>query len=73
MTAFLGEVKGAVIMSFGAGNGPFNIRHALKNASDEKLMVNITQCLKGEVEKDYATVNNTLYANLILRRKWTMD
>ena len=59
MKSCLDVVKGAVILTFGAGNGPDNNKELVQvfqEASDRKvLMVNITQCLKGEVEAAYAT------------------
>ena len=67
MTAFLSAVKGAVILTFGAGNGPDkneDVMQAFTDASQRDppvLMLNITQCLKGQVEAAYATgtVSNT--------------
>ena len=57
--AFLKAVKGAVILTFGAGNGPDKddgVMDAFKEANKRGvLMLNITQCLKGEVEAAYAT------------------
>ena len=59
MQSCLDAVKGAVILTFGAGNGPDKneeLMQVFKEASDRGvLMVNITQCLKGEVEAKYAT------------------
>ncbi len=59
MEACLSAVKGAVILTFGAGNGPDkneDLLKVFKNASDKGiLLMNITQCLKGEVEAAYAT------------------
>ena len=59
MEACLQPVKGAVILTFGAGNGPDSngdLMQVFKTASDRGvLMLNITQCLKGEVEAAYAT------------------
>ena len=53
------KVKGAVILTFGAGNGPDknqSVMNAFESANKrEVLMVNVTQCLKGEVEAAYAT------------------
>ena len=61
MNGFLSsdKVKGAVILKFGAGNGPDknqSVMDAFKAANKRGvLMVNVTQCLKGEVEAAYAT------------------
>ena len=56
MSAFLKAVKGAVILTFGAGNGPDKDDRVFKEAKKHGvLMLNITQCLKGEVEAAYAT------------------
>ena len=63
MNGFLSsdKVKGAVILTFGAGNGPDknqSVMDAFKDANKRGvLMVNVThdQCLKGEVEAAYAT------------------
>ena len=59
MQSCLDAVKGAVILTFGAGNGPDKneeLMQVFKKASDRGvLMLNITQCLKGEVEAAYAT------------------
>lgn len=59
MKSSLADVKGAVILTFGAGNGPdknTDLLAVFKAASDRGvLLVNITQCLKGEVEAAYAT------------------
>jgi L-asparaginase len=53
------KVKGAVILTFGAGNGPDKnqgVMDAFKAANKRGvLMLNVTQCLKGEVEAAYAT------------------
>ena len=58
MAAFLKVVKGAVILTFGAGNGPDQnegVMKAFKDAhKDGVLMLNVTQCLKGQVEAAYA-------------------
>lgn len=55
----MSEVKGAVVLTFGAGNGPDKnqgVIDALTAASKRGvLMLNITQCLKGTVEAAYAT------------------
>ena len=59
MQSCLKAVKGAVILTFGAGNGPDKneeLMQVFKDASDRGvLLLNITQCLKGEVEAAYAT------------------
>ena len=61
MSAFLSAVQGAVILTFGAGNGPDQneaVIQAFTEASQQDppvLMLNITQCLKGQVEAAYAT------------------
>ncbi len=59
MQSCLDAVKGAVILTFGAGNGPDKneeLMQVFKDASDRGvLLLNITQCLKGEVEAAYAT------------------
>ena len=57
--SFLSEVKGAVVLTFGAGNGPDkseDVMSAFTEASQRGvLMLNITQCLQGQVEAAYAT------------------
>lgn len=46
-------------MSFGAGNGPDDLKDVfLKANTNNVVLLNITQCLKGCVEDDYATVSN---------------
>lgn len=62
MQSCLTSVKGAVILTYGAGNGPSENRllmEVFKKATHRQiLLVNITQCLKGEVKASgsmYAT------------------
>ena len=58
MRSFLKPLKGAVLLTFGAGNAPTNTEFLKVLADADKrgvLMLNITQCLKGRVEDDYAT------------------
>ena len=59
MKSCLQDVKGAVILTFGAGNGPDKneeLMKVFKHASDRGvLLANVTQCVKGEVEAAYAT------------------
>ena len=59
MEACLKPVKGAVILTYGAGNGPDKNEHLMKVFDEASkrgvLMLNITQCLKGQVEAAYAT------------------
>ena len=55
---FLKPLEGAVVLTFGAGNGPDkddDILEAFTHASKTTLMLNITQCLKGRVADAYAT------------------
>lgn len=55
---FLKPLEGAVVLTFGAGNGPDKdeaILEAFTHASKTTLMLNITQCLKGRVADAYAT------------------
>ena len=74
MAACLAAVKGAVILTFGAGNGPDKNEDLLqtfeKAADSGVLMINITQCLKGEVEAAYATgtvyIINARFVQLLL-------
>jgi len=63
---FLKPLKGAVVLTFGAGNGPGkdqDIIQVFTEASKDTLVLNITQCLKGRVVDDYATgsVSKLLY------------
>lgn len=57
----MSALKGAVILTFGAGNGPDQNKELMKAFTDASqcdppvLMLNITQCLKGQVEAAYAT------------------
>lgn len=58
MESFLKPLKGAVLLTFGAGNAPTDKKFlAVLHVADKRgvLMLNITQCLKGRVEDDYAT------------------
>ena len=51
-------LKAAVILSYGAGNGPDSLDAVFKTAiKNNMVLLNITQCLKGCVEDDYATVS----------------
>ncbi len=55
-----GNLSGALILSFGTGNGPTQnkaLMNVFKQANDRGLfLVNLTQCLQGSVEMDdYAT------------------
>lgn len=55
---FLKPLNGAVVLTFGAGNGPDKSKDIIEvftEASKDTLMLNITQCLKGRVVDDYAT------------------
>ena len=58
MAAFLSVVKGAVILTFGAGNGPDQSKGVMKAFKEAHkngvLMLNVTQCLRGQVEAAYA-------------------
>ena len=59
MEACLKPVKGAVILTYGAGNGPDKNEDLMKVFDEASkrgvLMLNITQCLKGQVAAEYAT------------------
>jgi L-asparaginase len=52
---FAGELKGAIIHAYGAGNGPGSLEDVFKEAAGKKVVVACTQCLKGSVSFDYAT------------------
>lgn len=50
---------GAVILSYGGGNGPDDLKLVFETAVKKYnvVLLNITQCLKGRVEGAYATVS----------------
>lgn len=68
--AFLNPpIEGVVLQSYGAGNAPSNRKDILdefRKASDRGvIIVNITQCLTGQVSAAYETGNALLEAGVI--------
>lgn len=59
MKAFLTELRGVVLQTFGAGNIPTNrkdLTEVLKEANDRGvIIVNCTQCISGSVAEIYET------------------
>eukprot|EP00928_Gymnodinium_smaydae_P071805 TRINITY_DN5528_c0_g1_i3.p1 TRINITY_DN5528_c0_g1~~TRINITY_DN5528_c0_g1_i3.p1 ORF type:complete len:610 (-),score=93.79 TRINITY_DN5528_c0_g1_i3:302-1939(-) len=68
MRSFLAPLKGVVMQTFGAGNAPDQdpeFLAALKEATDRGcVIVNITQCVQGEVEAHYAAGTALLEAGV---------
>lgn len=68
MKSCLETVEGAVILTYGAGNGPdgnTELMEVFKEATERGvLLVNITQCLKGEVKSDLYATGRVCYINV---------
>eukprot|EP00931_Biecheleriopsis_adriatica_P117169 TRINITY_DN92708_c0_g1_i1.p1 TRINITY_DN92708_c0_g1~~TRINITY_DN92708_c0_g1_i1.p1 ORF type:complete len:630 (+),score=76.77 TRINITY_DN92708_c0_g1_i1:25-1914(+) len=68
LRSFLTPLKGVVMQTFGAGNAPDNdpdFLSALKEATERGcVIVNITQCIKGEVKAHYAAGTALLEAGV---------
>lgn len=68
INATLQGVKGMVLQTFGAGNCPENenLLKALKDATGRGVVVvNVTQCIRGEVEAHYATGTALVEAGVV--------